>query len=62
MSSVAHASWLSQALGRLPPSWLAALDAWSYRVARNRLERRRLAAQPRRPAQPIDYQLKPWRD
>jgi len=59
MSSLAHASWLSQVLARLPASWLAALDAWSYGIARKRLEKRRLASQPH---QPINYQIKPWRD
>jgi hypothetical protein len=62
MTALAHPSRLGQVLHRLPASWIAALDAWSYRVAQRNMERRKLATQPRPPATPIAYQLKPWRD
>jgi hypothetical protein len=32
---------LPQLLRLLPTRWLAALDAWSYRLARSRAEQRR---------------------
>jgi hypothetical protein len=44
MSAIAHSGWLFAMLRRLPASWLAALDAWSYGIALRRRERRRLAA------------------
>jgi hypothetical protein len=62
MSSLAHDTWLVQLLRILPNSLHAALDAWSSRLARRRLDRRRHAAQPRAPEAPIDYKLQHWRD
>ena len=63
MSALALTSRLGQVLHLLPARWIAALDAWSYRVAQRNMERRKLAAQPPRPAEPpIAYKLKPWRD
>lgn len=62
MGTLAHSSWLIQVLHRLPDSWLAVLDAWSYRIAVKRRERRRLAGLRSRLAAPTAYQLKPWRD
>ena len=56
---------LSQALSLVPPRILKALDAWSYRVALRRAERRRLAESARRgkaAAIIAQYKLKPWRD
>ena len=42
---MAHAqtTLLTALLRRLPSRWHAALDAWSYRVARKRAQRRREA-------------------
>ena len=62
MSTLAHNSRLGGLLHRLPATWLAALDAWSYRVAQRQMERRRLAAQPQQPAAQTAYKIKPWRD
>lgn len=62
MGTLAHTSWLLQLLHRLPDSWLAVLDGWSYRVAVKRRERRRLAGLRARLDKPISYKLKPWRD
>jgi hypothetical protein len=59
MTALAPRGWLAQLLHRMPAAWLAALDAWSYRVAQRQMEKRRQAA---RPAAPIDYKIKPWRD
>jgi hypothetical protein len=61
MGTLAHSHWLTQLLHRLPHSWLALLDAWSYRVAVQRREARRQAGLRARLA-PIPYKLKPWRD
>ena len=62
MGTLAQGTWLTHALHRLPASWVATLDAWSYRVAVKRRERRRLAGLRKRVAPPIPYKLKPWRD
>ena len=62
MSTVAHGAWLVQLLRIVPPPLHSALDAWSSRVARRRLEQRRAAAQPRPQETPIDYKVRPWRD
>jgi hypothetical protein len=62
MGTLAHSSWLSHVLHRLPVSWLAMLDAWSYRVAVQRREKRRLAGVDSRAVAPIAYKLRPWRD
>jgi hypothetical protein len=62
MSTLAHSSWLAPLLRRLPASWLAALDAWSYGVALQQRERRLRSAQRPRPGAPIQYKLRPWRD
>lgn len=43
MAAVAHTSWLTRALRRLPAPLLAKLDAWSYRIALQRAQRRRAA-------------------
>ena len=43
MAAVAQTSWLTPVLRRLPSPWIAALDAWSYRIAQKRAERRRQA-------------------
>jgi hypothetical protein len=61
MGTLAHGSWLTQVLHRLPGPWLAMLDAWSYRVAVKRREARRAGLQGRA-AGPIPYKLRPWRD
>lgn len=62
MGTLAHNSWLTQVLHRLPGSWRTMLDAWSYRVAVKRREKRRLAGMKSRQAPPVPYKLKPWRD
>ena len=62
MGTVAHSSWLLQVLHRLPDSWVAVLDAWSYRIAVKRREKRRRAGLRTRLAGQIQYKLKPWRD
>jgi len=62
MTALVHHNRLGQLLQRLPANWLAALDAWSLRVAQRQMEKRRQAAQPQRPPAPIPYQLRPWRD
>jgi hypothetical protein len=36
-----HTSFLTPLLRRLPARWLAALDAWSYRIAQQHAQRRR---------------------
>ena len=41
--TLAQNSLLTPVLRRLPSRWLAALDAWSYRIARKRAQRRREA-------------------
>jgi len=41
--ALAQTSLLTPVLRRLPSRWLAALDAWSYRIARKRAQRRRAA-------------------
>ena len=62
MAALAPRSWLTLALGLMPTQLHKALDAWSYRIAQKRAQQRRLAAQPRTAAAPIDYKLRPWRD
>lgn len=42
----AETTLLSALLRRLPARWHAALDAWSYRVAQKRAQRRRQAGKP----------------
>lgn len=41
MPAAAHTSWLCSLLRRLPAPLLARLDAWSYRIAMQRAQRRR---------------------
>lgn len=41
MVAVAHTTWLAPVLRRLPAPLLAKLDAWSYRIAMQRAQRRR---------------------
>jgi hypothetical protein len=43
MAAIVQTSWLTPVLRRLPSPWIAALDAWSYRIAQRRAERRRQA-------------------
>jgi hypothetical protein len=65
MATIARPSLLSQALRLLPPRVLAALDDWSYRLARRRAERRRVALDARKAkaaAIVAHYKLQPWRD
>lgn len=57
-----RSNWLAQVLKRLPQSWVAALDAWSYRVAMKQRERRRRATQRARAAAPLVYKLKTGQD
>lgn len=65
MATLARTSLLTQVLHLMPERLHAALDAWSYGVARRRAERRRLAysaRQARAAAVIAQYKLKPWRD
>lgn len=48
MTTRVHTSRVSRVLGLVPARVLAALDAWSYRVALRRAERRRLGTTARR--------------
>ncbi len=41
MPVVPRSSWLASLLRRLPAPLLARLDAWSYRIAMQRAQRRR---------------------
>jgi len=65
-AQLVHGNWLNTVLHRLPAPLLAALDAWSYRIAIRHRERRRLALLrtriPARVPAPIPYTVKPWRD
>jgi len=54
MTAVASRSLLTRALSLLPTRLLKALDAWSYRIAQERAQQRRLAAQLRTMTVPID--------
>lgn len=62
MGTLAQSSWLSLALRLLPKSWLAALDAWSLRLAHRQLAKRRAAVQAPPAQAPIEYKLRHWRD
>ncbi|MEP6791647.1 MAG: hypothetical protein ABI907_09765 [Ramlibacter sp.] len=42
MNTVTSGHWWVHVLRRLPSPLMAALDAWSYRIARRRAEKRRL--------------------
>jgi hypothetical protein len=48
MTTMVHPSMLSQVLRLIPSRVLTALDAWSYRVALKRAERRRIASTARK--------------
>lgn len=54
MAAVAHTTWLTPVLRRLPARLLAKLDAWSYGIAVQRAQRRRAAGLQR--AQPAPQQ------
>lgn len=43
MAAAVHTSWLTPVLRRLPAPLLAKLDAWSYRIAMQRAQKRREA-------------------
>jgi hypothetical protein len=65
MATLARPHFMTQVLRLMPERLLTALDAWSYRVARRRAERRRLAIsarQARAAAVAAQYKLQPWRD
>lgn len=65
MTTFVQTSWVTQVLRLMPSRVLTALDAWSYRVALKRAERRRLAESARKgraAAIIAQYKLKPWRD
>ena len=57
MAALAQNSLLTSVLRRLPSRWHAALDAWSYRIAQQRAQRRRDAWRQRAEA----AKLKPVR-
>ncbi|HWP13232.1 MAG TPA: hypothetical protein VNN06_15525 [Ramlibacter sp.] len=62
MTMLVHTNWLTQVLGLMPARVLKVLDAWSYRLARKRSERRRLAVRARKAraeAVLTQYRLKP---
>jgi hypothetical protein len=61
MAALASAGWVVQLLRVLPAPLHRALDAWSLRIARRRLEQR-WPAVPQPPAGGIDYKVRPWRD
>jgi hypothetical protein len=65
MTTLVDTSRLNQVLSHVPARVLALLDAWSYRVALKRAERRRHAVQGRT-AKAVSfiakYKLRPWRD
>lgn len=58
MAAVAQTSLLTPVLRRLPSRWIAALDAWSYRIAQKRAERRRQAGRRRAEAAKLQPSLK----
>ncbi|MES3001625.1 MAG: hypothetical protein V4787_13110 [Pseudomonadota bacterium] len=62
MVGIVQNTWLSVALRHLPVKLLAVLDAWSSRVARQRLERRRAGLAKTPAEEPVPYTPKPWRD
>ena len=65
MGALVHPSFVSQVVRHLPGPLLRVLDAWSAREARRRREQRQRKWQQRaaaQPEQPIEYQVKPWRD
>ncbi|MBG9389123.1 hypothetical protein [Caenimonas aquaedulcis] len=62
MAAFVHTSRLQMALRHLPAPLLAALDAWSVRRARERLEKRREALRKPEVEAPVPYRPKPWRD
>lgn len=61
MAALAQRSWVTQLLRLMPAQLHKALDAWSYRVAQDRAQRRRMARQAPQVA-PTDYKIRPWRD
>ncbi|HEX9718812.1 MAG TPA: hypothetical protein VGA59_03705 [Ramlibacter sp.] len=61
MTTLVQPGLLSQVLSHIPSRVLKALDAWSYRVALRRAERRRLAHDARaRRAAAIVAQYRNW--
>jgi hypothetical protein len=65
MTTLVDTSRLNQVLSHVPARILALLDAWCYRVALQRAERRRHATQARTvkaAATVAQYKLEPWRD
>ena len=62
MVGIVQTTWLSVALRHLPARLLAALDAWSLRVARQRLERRRSGLVKPPADQPVPYTPQRGRD
>jgi hypothetical protein len=48
MTTMVHPGMLSQVLRLIPSRVVAALDAWSYRVALRRAEARRMASKARK--------------
>jgi hypothetical protein len=65
MTTLARPNLLIQVLHLLPSRVLTALDAWSYRVALKRAERRRNASRARKTraaAVIAQYKLQPVRD
>jgi hypothetical protein len=59
---------VSTVIGLMPARMLRLLDGWSHRRAKGRAAQRRQqwlrarSAPAAAPADPIRYQLKPWRD
>jgi hypothetical protein len=50
MAALARTSWVGLLLTRLPQPLVRALDDWSYRVARQKAQRRRAAVLERQTA------------
>ena len=62
MTAAVHISWFAGVVRLMPTALRNALDAWSYRIAMERAQRRRDAAKPAVVVPPTDYTLRPWRD
>jgi DNA-directed RNA polymerase specialized sigma24 family protein len=52
-------SLLKSLLRHLPSRWIAALDAWSYRIARQHAERRRRQGRTRANTGKMPHAVKP---
>ncbi|MES2785482.1 MAG: hypothetical protein V4684_08460 [Pseudomonadota bacterium] len=62
MATAIHGSWFAGLVRLMPAAMRNALDAWSYRIAMERADRRRNAGKKAIVPAPTDYQVRPWRD